>query len=176
MGAPAMHIDFAPRRDPRDAAGLLVLVAGVAAFASVVMVYQQTKSEAEGLQLRADAYTGTGRHAETTSAAAPVLIANAGDVVTELATPWSRLLTDLGAASVDSRQSVALLAIEPDVEHRRIRIVAESRDLPAALAYTERLQRSPALRFPLLVSHEVQTKDQYQPVRFEIAAEWRVAP
>jgi hypothetical protein len=69
---------------------------------------------------------------------------------------------------------VALLAIEPDREGHRVQIMAESRTLPAAVAFTERLQKSEALVYPLLDSHEVQDKDQYRPVRFQITASWRL--
>jgi hypothetical protein len=51
--------------------------------------------------------------------------------------------------------------------------VAEARDLPSALLYVERLQKSNALRFPILDSHEVRTEDKDQPVRFQLSAEWR---
>lgn len=169
-----MQVDFAPGATRKNASGIVVLGAGVLSFVAVLLSYQQTRAEVEGLELRSDALGQVAGDANAPGET--VTIANARDVVTELATPWSRLLQELDAAGADNKQSVALLAIEPDVEHRKVRIVAESRTLPGALAYTERLQKSTTLRFPLLVSHEVQTKDQYQPVRFEVAAEWRVAP
>jgi len=37
----------------------------------------------------------------------------------------------------------------------------------------QRLQVSDALRYPMLESHEVQTRDPEKPVRFQIRAEWR---
>jgi hypothetical protein len=176
VSAPAMHVDFAPGAMRKNVAGVVVLAAGVLSFVVVLLGYQQTRAEAEGLELRAEALGQAESEPGALAVAAPGTIANARDVVAELATPWSRLLEELDAAGGDSEQSVALLAIEPDIEHRKVRILAESRNLPAALAYTERLQKSTVFRFPLLVSHEVQTKDQFQPVRFEVAAEWKVTP
>lgn len=177
MGAPAMCVDFALGAGRRSATGILVLGAGVLSVVAVMLSYQQTRAEAEGLEIRSEALSLVENDGNSSAGTATTTIANARDVVTELATPWSRLLQELDAAGAsDKQQPVALLAIEPDVEHRKIRILAESRTLPAALAYTERLQKSTALRYPLLVSHEVQSKDQYQPVRFEVAAEWRLTP
>lgn len=176
MSAPAMRLDFAARRSRRDAIGIVVLAAGVLSSVAIVSSYRQTRAEAEGLQLRLDALAHAASPTGGLEDAAPRVIGEADAAVAELATPWSRLLEELEAANADSKQSVALLAIEPDREHRKVRIFAESRTLPAALAYAERLQKSTALRFPLLESHEVQTKDQYQPVRFQIAADWSVPP
>lgn len=171
-----MRVDFAPGAMRKNAVGIVVLGAGVLSFVAVLLSYQQTRAEAQGLELRSDALDHIAGDGNASGESATTTIANARDVVTELATPWSRLLQELDAAGADNKQSVALLAIEPDVEHRKVRILAESRTLPAAIAYTERLQKSTTLRFPLLVSHEVQIKDQFQPVRFEIAAQWRVTP
>ena len=78
----------------------------------------------------------------------------------------------LGTYLTGHGHGVAVLAVEPDREKGRIRIVAEARDLPTALAYIERLQKSRALRFPMLDSHEVRTDDHDQPVRFQLSAEW----
>ena len=100
----------------------------------------------------------------------------AGPLVTELGAPWSLLLQELETASQDIGGAVAVLAVEPDREKGRVRIVAEARDLPTALAYIERLQKSNALRFPMLDSHEVRTEDHDQPVRFQLSAEWRNSP
>lgn len=171
-----MRVDFAPSAGRRNAAGIVVLGAGALSLVAVLLSYQQTRAEVEGLELRSEALSQVEGDGNASAGSATTTIANARDVVTELATPWSRLLQELDAAGADNKQSVALLAIEPDVEHRKVRILAESRTLPAALEYTERLQKSTTLRYPLLVSHEVQVKDQYQPVRFEVAAEWRVTP
>lgn len=176
MTAPAMLVDFAPGARRRNVAGITVLCAGLLSMALVVLSYQQARAEAEGLELRSAALGQVEGDGDSSTGSGTETVASAREVVTELATPWSRLLKDLDAAGTNSKQSVALLAIEPDAEHRKVRILAESRSLPAALAYTESLQKSNALRYPLLVSHEVQLKDQYQPVRFEVTAEWTVAP
>ncbi len=175
MSARPVLLDFVRDGTPRGVARYALLAAGMLALATVALTYRAVRSEADALELRMAALDPV-EVEPAAGASASALVASATEVVTELATPWGRLLGDLEVAGRDQARDIALLAIEPDTRHRRIRIVAESRDLPAALAYTTRLQRSEALRYPLLVSHEVQVDDQYQPVRFEVAADWRAVP
>lgn len=176
MSAPPVRLDFAARRRRRDATGIVLLAAGVLSTVAMLASYQRARTEAEGLELRRDALASAPSAAGDLGNAGPRVIDDANAVIAELATPWATLLRELEAANADSGRTIALLAIEPDREHRKVRIFAESRTLPAALAYAERLQKSTALRFPLLESHEVQVKDQYRPVRFQIAADWSVPP
>ncbi len=91
----------------------------------------------------------------------------------ELAIPWSRLLAELESASQDVASTVALLQVEPDPSKHQVRITAEARTLPDALAYLERLQKSSLLRFPMLDSHELRKDDPEHPIRVKLTAEWR---
>jgi hypothetical protein len=70
---------------------------------------------------------------------------------------------------------VAVLSIEPDHSKRLVHITGESRDLPTALAYVQRLQKSTLLRYPMLDTHDLKTDDPQHPVRFALSAEWRAA-
>ena len=90
----------------------------------------------------------------------------------ELATPWSRMLADLEQAGGASGGDVALLSIEPDRKSHKVRLFAEARTLPAALAYVQRLQDLPAVRNALLESHAVQADSPENPVRVQITADW----
>ena len=91
----------------------------------------------------------------------------------ELAVPWTLLLSELEAASRDEASKVALLQVEPDAAKHLVRITAEARTLPDALAYLSRLQKSSVLRYPMLESHERKKDDPEHPVRVKLAAEWR---
>lgn len=175
MNIPAMKLDFAStgRRPRKGPAALLAL--GVISLAVTLAAWHQFGGRADGLELRLAALTevagpGGSLPAEETGRA----IADADAAVAELTTPWGRLLADLEAAATDSQDSVALLAIEPDRKNGKVMIVAESRTLPAAVAFTKRLQQSGALLYPMLDSHEIQTGDRYRPVRFQITASWRL--
>jgi len=174
MSAAAINLDFASTgRRPRKGAIALLLVGAIAIVATIAS-YQQFRGRAEGLELRVAALSGGAGASDASSEDTGMAIAEADAAVALLATPWSQLLADLEAAAADSRDSVALLAIEPDRENRLVRIIAESRTLPAAVAFAKRLQKSGALLYPLLDSHEIQVDEQYRPVRFQITAAWRL--
>ena len=86
----------------------------------------------------------------------------------------ARLLRDLELASAERNTSVAVLSVEPDRDKQQVRVLAEARNLSMALAYVERLQKSEALRFPMLESHAIQEKDPQRPVRFQLRADWSI--
>jgi hypothetical protein len=92
-----------------------------------------------------------------------------------LTTPWSNLLQDLEAAAVDSGKDVALLEIAPDKNKQVIRVSGEARSLQHVLDYVRRLQSAESLSHPLLENHEVQKSVRERPVRFVVAANWRLA-
>jgi hypothetical protein len=175
VSAPAMRVDFVARRKRPGTTGLVVLAMGIASIVAVLADYQLTTAEADGLTLRLEDLSGSVDAASSSAGSrAATLVPEVEAVIAELATPWAQLLQDLETANADSEKSVALLSVEPDREHHKVRIFAESRTLPAALTYAERLQQSTALSYPLLDSHEIQEKDPYRPVRFQITAAWRV--
>ena len=91
----------------------------------------------------------------------------------ELRLPWTLLLAELEAASHDSASTVSLLQVEPDPAKQLVRITAEVRDMPDALAYLRRLQRSAVLRHPMLESHERRKDDPEHPLRIKLSAGWR---
>ena len=174
MSIPAMKLDFASAgRRPRKGPVMLV-ASGALSLVLTIGAYQQFRGRADGLELRLAALAGdAGRNSMPVEDSGAAL-AEAGAVIAELTTPWSQLLADLEQAATDSKDSVALLAIEPDRESGEVKIVAESRTLPAAVAFTRRLQESQALLYPMLDSHEIQADEQYRPVRFQITAAWRL--
>jgi hypothetical protein len=171
MSTLRIRLDFQGAVDGARLLGPSLLAAGFLACAGLYLVYRQGAHEREGLELRLAsldaAASGAGALADDPSFAA------ARETSTSLATPWGRLLDDLEAASRDVGPSVSLLEVEPDREHGRIRVLAESRSLVAALAYLERLQKASTLANPLLQSHEVQDEVAERPVRVEIVADWR---
>jgi len=172
---PRIELDFARKRPPVNRVGAALLAVGLVCATLVVADYRGIAAESAGLEVRLSAISPDHRAAAPDKAAARAA-EEAGDAVAELATPWSVLLQELERAGEDSDGSVAVLAVEPDREKRQVRVVAEARTLPIALAYVERLQKSAALRYPMLESHEVQAKDPERPVRFQIKADWKASP
>jgi len=161
------------RRINRRGAALLAL--GVTAAALVVADYWSDSARRAGLELRL-ADLQPVRTARKPDKAAQRVAEENRAALADLTMPWSRLLRELEIASADSKDSVAVLGVEPDRDKRQVRVIAEARTLPIALAYVERLQMSEALRYPMLESHEVQLRDPQRPVRFQIKADWNATP
>lgn len=175
MRRPPILLDFATTRPRLNRFGAALLIAGAAGVMWVAVDYRSVAAQSAGLEAQLGAIRPGSRAAVGNKAVARAA-EEAGAAVAELATPWSLLLQELESAGADSKGSIAVLAVEPDREKRQVQVLAEARTLPIALAYVERLQKSRALRYPMLVNHEVQAKDAERPVRFQIRADWRIAP
>ena len=173
MSRPRIELDFArrPRRVSRR--GVMLLVLGLACALLVLGQYQEQSEQRALLELRIENLTAA-RTPRKPDKAAERAASDKRDALNELTLPWSQLLQELERASAESDGSVAVLGVEPDREKRQLRVIAEARTLPIALAYVQRLQTSDALRYPMLESHEVQSRDPERPVRFKIRADWSV--
>jgi len=176
MSAPVVTLDFVNRRARVTLAGAVLLLLGVSAAAAAYLGYRFIEMRSAGLELKLQAVTRRGQHDPTLDARAAGLTEEAGRMAQELATPWTKLLAELETASRDLGGQIAVLSIEPDHAKHNVHITGESRDLPVALAYVQRLQASSLLRYPMLDSHEVKTDDAQRPVRFAMTAEWRELP
>jgi len=171
MKVPArVVIDFAgPQRRIR-ASGVLLCVAGALTCAAVGSSFHASLAERDALQAHLGA---TARPHRTVNPNAARDAAAAVAIEKQLAVPWSRLLAELEGASQDVASTVSLLEVQPDATKHLVRITAEARTLPDALAYLERLQKSPVLRYPMLESHELRKDDPEHPIRVKLSAEWR---
>lgn len=96
-------------------------------------------------------------------------IGGARAVAAHLAGPWEAVFRSLETTDVPD---VALLALTPDTQARRIRIQAEARSLEAMLSYIRALGRSGAFVDVVLAEHEVRQADPQKPVRFSVIAAW----
>lgn len=161
-------VDAAPNRSPATGAALFGI--GVLACAILAGELSAALSEREALQARLGAIARPHRAptaADTRNAAVATTIQK------QLWVPWSSLLAELETASQDLSSTVSLLEVQPDATKHVVRITAEARTLPDALAYLERLQKSTMLRYPMLDSHELRKDDPEHPVRVKLSAEWR---
>ena len=176
MSAPPVNLDFVRQRARLSLAGGVLLLLGLGAAAAAVFEYRQLESRRAGLELKLDAALRRAHGDPAADRRVLGLSTEAGRVAEELGSPWTRLLAELEAASGDTSSQVAVLSIEPDHAKRLVHLTGESRDLPMAIAYVERLQKSALLRYPMLDSHDLKTDDPQHPVRFALSAEWREAP
>lgn len=175
MSAPVVTVDFSNRRSRVTLAGALLLLLGASAAAATYAEYRFMQARRAGLELKLEAATRRNRHEPGLDARAAGFAEAAGRMAEQLGTPWTKLLAELEGASRDSSGQIAVLSIEPDSAKHIVHITGESKDLPLALAYVQRLQGSTLLRYPMLDSHEVKADDPQRPVRFAMTAEWREA-
>ena len=171
MKVPArIALDFAgsPRRS--RSLGIVLCAAGLMACTALGYDFNAKLAERDGLEAHLGAIARPHRavtpNTSRDAAAAAV-------IEKQLWVPWSPLLAELEAASQDVASTVSLLDVEPDAAKHVVRITAEVRTLPDALAYLERLQKSPMLRYPMLDSHELRKDDPEHPIRVKLTAEWR---
>ena len=165
-----VKLDFVAPVHQAPLAGAALCALGLAAALALGLAFDRKLAE----RSRLDAALGA-RAQPRHSAPTPESLKSAAEAATverELSIPWTRLLAELEAASHDS-SAVSLLHVEPDSGKQLVRITAEVRTLPDAIAYLRRLQKSAVLRYPMLESHELRKDDPEHPLRIKLSAEWR---
>jgi hypothetical protein len=173
----AIQLDFSGARPGLSLAGALLLAVGVVAAAAVLLEYRNVTQHRAGLELKLAALARSEALSTPVETPADARVAvSVEQAATDLATPWTLLLSELEQASKDSQGEVALLGVEPDHGKHNVRVSAEARTMTLALAYVERLQTSRSLSYPMLDRHEIRADDAQHPVRFELTGEWRDAP
>lgn len=171
---PMIECDFVARGRASTPLSIILLAVGAVLVVVVIAVYVKLDGRRSGLELRLAAV----RHSQTqvVDPADTHLGPSIQQAAQDLATPWTLLLAELERASKDSADQVAVLGVEPDHSKHSVRISAEARSLPLALAYVQRLQSSRSIRYPMLDRHELLMDDSQHPVRFEIIGQWRDQP
>jgi hypothetical protein len=167
-----VRLDFVAPVHRAPVAGAALCAFGLAAAVTVGVGFHRALEERGRLDAALGA-TAQPRHRAPPSPESLHRAAEAATVERELEIPWTRLLAELEAASHDTASTVSLLLVEPDPGKQIVRITAEVRSLPDALAYLERLQKSAILRHPMLESHERRKDDPQHPLRIKLSAEWR---
>jgi hypothetical protein len=165
-----IRLDFAVPVHRAPVAGAVLCLLGIAAAVAVGVAFQGVLAERHRLDAALETVSRPKRAMSPSDSKSAEEVAS---IERELGIPWSKLLSELELATNDLSSKVALLAVEPDPSKRSVRITAEARSLPDALAYLERLQGSKVLRYPMLESHERRKDDPEHPIRVTLSAEWR---
>jgi Tfp pilus assembly protein PilN len=176
----AIRVDFL--RNPRapSAAGIAFLLVGALAAATSISWYVSVSGEIERLEATAGEMKRMTRRVPGRMTESPrdaremqqeIRIAN--QVVRQMTLPWDRLFRELEVAA--SRE-VALLAVQPDVASRQVRISGEAASFKAMLEYSRRLEQTDMLGEVVLLGHEVRSQDPQRPVTFSLSAGWSERP
>jgi hypothetical protein len=172
-----IECDFVPQGRPRTPLSITLFAFGVLLAGAALAVFFSLDGRRAGLELRLAAI----RHTQTPLAdPSEAVDARLGPslqlAAQDLATPWTLLLSELEKAAKDSANQVSVLGVEPDHAKHSVRISAEARNLPLALAYVRLLQSSRSIEYPMLDRHELRVDDPQHPVRFEMTGVWRDQP
>lgn len=163
------------------AGGAATLLLIVAAAAAVATAYQgwQLHHRIEELQATMDALdrsAGTRRIDLAPRAdevkLAPDQLTAANRAIEQLNLPWHDLLVGVERAGTPA---VSLVSIEPDPQHRQVRITAEAAGADAMVDYVASLARQPDFRAVAIRKHQVDLQSPYQPVRFVVELSWQQA-
>ncbi len=94
-------------------------------------------------------------------------VKHANEVLHQLGLPWESLFR---AVESSGSKDVVLLALEPDMEKRVMKISGEAKNIPAMLGYVTQLGEQDMFASVYLQSHQVQQQSQDKPVRFALLA------
>ena len=173
-----LWLDYQQDR-PFHWAGPVLLALALAALALTVAYYLELNERAAGwearlerAELRHGLRPSAGNSAGQEPAGLALEVGRANEVVRQLTLPWEQLF--LAVESAGSKQ-VALLALEPDMEKKLVKINGEARDLVVLLNYITSLEKQEVFGPVYLQSHQVQ-QDAERAVRFALLAEWRGTP
>jgi hypothetical protein len=98
---------------------------------------------------------------------------NANEVLRKLTVPWDDFFKAIESVG---RKHATLLALEPDVEKRQVKIIGEARDYSTLMSYITLLQKQWVFESVYLQNHHIQIEDPDKPVRFALIASWRETP
>lgn len=177
-----LRLDF--RRPPRDGGGApaLLLLLGMVLALFLAGRYMElagatAEREAQVVQLQRQlARQAPAQHMRADERATAAELKQAAAISERLSLPWDGLLRGIEQAAHNRNQDVALLSIRPDAYRRVVKITGEARDFQAMLAYAKLLAQDRSMVDVYIESHQIQQQDPQRPVRFELAAHWRVAP
>jgi hypothetical protein len=169
----ALSLDYERSAPRRSRLGVLLLLLGVTAaliVGDLAVEANRQKAEVESTLARTDrkrvpAVRGGAR--ETKRTAEEMKIAD--NIAGRLTLPWADLFD---ALETSSNNTVALLALEPDLSKRVLRITAEAKNKSDMLAYVARLNEDRRLLNVHLMDHQLQAQTPGEPVRFSVQASW----
>lgn len=95
----------------------------------------------------------------------PAQIVAINRTIVQLNAPWTAVFAGLEACWTPD---VALVSIEPDMPHGRVRLVAEAKELETLYRYAQNLGNTAPFTRASFVKHEVQGQDAIKPVRLTL--------
>jgi Tfp pilus assembly protein PilN len=175
-----LELDFHRRAAQARWLRVGLLAVGIILAGSAILRFQALSKEATVWESKLDDLTQLARRKTVSlaggsreSKAPPEEIKRANVVLEQMTVPWGILFSEL-EATADS--DVALLAIQPDVTSRQVRITGVATTLAAVTQFVTRLEAQPHLTGVYLVEHALSAASPRRPVTFSVVASWEAAP
>ncbi|MBS4095536.1 MAG: hypothetical protein KGZ83_01690 [Sulfuricella sp.] len=170
-----LYLDY-QRGKPFPWGGTALLVVALAA-AILLAGYQRGLShQAAGLEAHLEGVERPFKRLATSGEQGKDLeqeVSQANEVLRQLTLPWDKLFDSVESSS---DKDVALLAMEPDIAKRTVKISGEARNILAMLGYVTRLEEQDIFGTVYLQNHQVQLNVPEKPVQFTVLAAWKEMP
>lgn len=173
-----LRLDYQRSIKPFPWGGVLLLVVSSAIMIAIGIYYRSLSDQAtlwesktERIERAAQRSFPGSRSDERLAPAVSQEVKRANQVLRQLGMPWESLFQAVESAG---GKEVALLALEPDMEKRLVKISGEAKTMAAMLEYIKQLENRDVLGTVYLQNHHVQLQDPEKPVRFELLGIWRV--
>lgn len=169
-----IDLDFKRQGLRFNAIGVVLLAAGLAVAAQLAWMERGLSAKIQAAEQKVARLEKEGgrrvKPAQATDGAALQLeVRQANEILRQLALPWHGLFK---AIESSDEKEVALLAVQPDMQRRVLRLSGEAKNFDALLAYVGRLERDEALSQVYITQHEIRSQDPEKPVRFSLVANW----
>lgn len=174
-----LRLDY-QHNPPIPWAGVVLLALAIIALVLTGTYYLKLSDQAasweakvERIQDRGALHGLAGRSTEHGAVELAQEVNNANDVLRQLSVPWEDLFQ---AVESSGGNKATLLALEPDIEKRQVKINGETKNFKALMNYITQLEVQAVFGSVYLQSHHVQLQDPDKPVRFSLLATWREKP
>lgn len=171
-----LELDFHRRAAQARWLRVGLLAVGLVIAGAAVLGFQALSKEAALWESKLDDLTQLARRKTVSlgvgardSKVPPEEIKRANVVLEQMTLPWGVLFSELEATADND---LALLAIQPDVTSRQVRITGVATSLAAVTAFVTRLEAQPHLVGVYLVEHALSAASPRRPVTFSVVASW----
>ncbi len=174
-----MKISFPYAGQPLRTIDWLLLCIGVIALLAVFYQFRQITEASSFWSVRVErmekqqpgATTKSRRRSRTREFSQEIgkELQQANTILNQINLPWEALFDAIENIITDD---VALLALQPNVKGRTLRISGESRNINALLDFVESMEREVVFEQVHLVNYKVKQDNPYRPIDFLLTAVW----
>jgi len=157
---------------PSKTAAWVLLLVGVAMLVEMGMSYERLQNDREAMnhEIRTSGIRlDESRHKLVEHKFTDKDFAQARQIINRLSIPWDTFFA--GIESV-TKQNVAILSFEPELQTGLLTIQGEAKDYAAVLTLVARLRMTKPFSEVFLLRHEIKRDDPQHPINFTMSMRW----